>query len=256
MAHYLPMTRELWGSVPIRDPGLLASEGRITIPLEDDSPLGVLDIRGGFFEFLSADDWQKDQPETLEAHELQAGRRYVVVLTNRSGLVRYRLDDIVEMHGWRGQAPVLEFIRRAGSVVSMAGEKLTESQVVQAAKAACQQVGVASYEFIARPCWSDPPFYLFDIAGADVSIDRLSRAIDDSLCQQNKEYESRRTSLRLGPARVRRISHSSLDVMDKELMKKRGGRPEQFKRACLALDIVDGLSSTIIDETISHSIST
>ena len=41
MGHYLDRLADWWGPVPVRDIGLLASEGRVSIPLEDDTPTGV-----------------------------------------------------------------------------------------------------------------------------------------------------------------------------------------------------------------------
>ncbi len=143
MGHYLPAVRALWGGLPIRDPGLLASEGRVSIPFNDDSASGVLDVRAACFEFIPQEEWESREPQTLGASQLERDHQYIVVLTNRSGLVRYRLDDVVRVTGHLGRTPVLEFIRRAGSVVSMAGEKLTENQVVKAVERACQRAGAA-----------------------------------------------------------------------------------------------------------------
>ena len=51
---YLPRLRAMCGDVPIRDIGLLASEGRLSIPLADNSPVGVAEITSNFFEFIPA----------------------------------------------------------------------------------------------------------------------------------------------------------------------------------------------------------
>ncbi|KPL04776.1 MAG: hypothetical protein AMK75_00525, partial [Planctomycetes bacterium SM23_65] len=49
---YLSRLEEYFGDVPIRDVGLLASEGRMTIPFSDEGSSGVLDITSHFFEFI------------------------------------------------------------------------------------------------------------------------------------------------------------------------------------------------------------
>ena len=41
-----------FGDVPIRDLGLMASECRMTIPMEDEVSAGALDIENNFFEFI------------------------------------------------------------------------------------------------------------------------------------------------------------------------------------------------------------
>ncbi|MEJ2745775.1 MAG: GH3 auxin-responsive promoter family protein, partial [bacterium] len=45
---YLDLVKEYWGDKPLRDPGLIASEGRMTIPIEDGGQGGVLDVGSHF----------------------------------------------------------------------------------------------------------------------------------------------------------------------------------------------------------------
>ncbi len=52
VAAYLPAVREYYGQAAFRDHGLSASEGRMTIPLRDETSAGVLDYGTHFFEFI------------------------------------------------------------------------------------------------------------------------------------------------------------------------------------------------------------
>ena len=54
-------------ALPVRDIGLLASEGRVTIPLQDRTPAGVLDTLASFYEFIPADQWEREPVQTLAA---------------------------------------------------------------------------------------------------------------------------------------------------------------------------------------------
>jgi hypothetical protein len=49
---YLPRLEEYYGRPAIRDHGLSASEGRMTIPLRDGTSAGVLEYVNHFFEFI------------------------------------------------------------------------------------------------------------------------------------------------------------------------------------------------------------
>lgn len=179
MSLYLPLVREWFGDVPIRDVGLLASEGRVTIPLDDSVPFGVLDPRAAFFEFIPLADADEIDPRTLLAHELRDGESYVVVLTNRTGLVRYRLDDVVRVRGALAGAPLLEFLHRAGRVASVAGEKLTENQVVAAALSVTQARSLPAFDFLIGPQWADPPFYRLALERERAAADIPDRARPD-----------------------------------------------------------------------------
>ena len=231
MGLYLERLHEWYGDLPVRDIGLLASEGRVSIPLEDDTPTGVLDVQSALFEFIPLEQCGAKSPDTLMARELEVGRDYAVVLTNSSGLVRYRLDDVVRMRGWLEQAPLLEFLHRAGRVASIAGEKLTENQAVQAIRLTCQQLEITEFNFILAPCWGDPPYYRLNCE-SQFSPEFID-ALDKALCEQNDEYASRRASLRLDPLRLRELPIGTITVMDSRLSSARGSTAEQYKRPCL-----------------------
>lgn len=234
MGHYLQRLADWWGTVPVRDVGLLASEGRVSLPLSDGTPAGVLDVTAAAFEFIPAAETASARPQTLAPRELDLGRDYAVVLTNATGLLRYRLDDVVRVRGWYGQAPLLEFLYRAGRVASVAGEKLTENQAVAAVQSACRTLDSPDFDFALAPVWGDPPFYRLTCSWAPP--DGLVRAIDDALAEQNEEYASRRKSNRLGPLAVRRIAPHLIPEMDRRLTRARRGTPEQYKRPCLFTD--------------------
>jgi hypothetical protein len=231
LGHYLPLMADWWGPVPVRDIGLLASEGRVSIPLQDGTPIGVLDVTSSVFEFIPAEEANAASPTCVGPTELVPGHDYVVVLSNTTGLVRYRLDDVVRVHGLLGQAPLIEFLHRAGRVASVAGEKLTEDQVVAAVTEACRELGVSECEFVLFPRWADPPFYtLACSAGLEAAHAPL---VDAVLARHNEEYASRRKSFRLGRLQVEHLPSSALAALDRRLTAGRRSTPEQYKRPCL-----------------------
>ena len=247
MGHYRERLREWWGPLPVRDIGLLASEGRVTIPLEDEMPAGVLDVSGAVFEFIPLAQWDTPQPRTLLPDELETGQDYVVVLTNSAGLVRYRLDDVVRVRGWFDGTPILEFLHRAGRVASIAGEKLTENQVVAAVRAACVKMGCCDFDFVMAPRWSDPPFYCV-FCPESVPVGAAAE-IDAALCVENEEYASRRKSLRLGSLKLKSVPQTAFQRLDMQLQSARGLHNEQYKRPCLFTDFKseDLLRNLLVD---------
>ena len=231
LSYYLRRLADWWGPVPVRDIGLLASEGRVTIPLEDGTPAGVLDTQAACYEFIPSQQWDRQDAQTLTAGELETGRDYTVVLTNSAGLIRYRLDDVVRVRGWLEQAPKLEFLHRAGRLASVAGEKLTENQVVQAVRDATTRLGILEFDFVLAPRWQDPPFYQLSCPAPTPAL--LAEAIDQALGEQNEEYHSRRNSLRLGMLQIRPVDREAIAAMDLRLTQSRGSSAEQYKRPCL-----------------------
>lgn len=230
MSHYLPRLRELWGDVPVRDIGLLASEGRVSVPLADGTAAGVLDVTAAAFEFIPIEQFDAPEPQTRLPEEVEPGREYAVVLSNTTGLLRYRLDDVVRVVGWRGAAPVVEFLYRGGRVASVVGEKLTENQVIAAMGAACAAIGVSTSDFLLAPCWAEPPYYRLTSPAASAV---LAEALDRALCDVNEEYAARRRSGRLGLVAWQTAAGESFVEMDKRVVAERRCTPEQYKRQIL-----------------------
>src|SRR5262249_54229435 len=133
--------------VPQRDLGLVASEGRLTIPMDDGSAAGVLAVHTGYYEFIPEEDVEAAAPRTLGCHELEKGRRYCGVLTGRNGLYRYDLNDVVEVRGFWGRTPTVAFVRKGRDMLNITGEKLHLNHVLHAVRAAEQATGLPVWQF-------------------------------------------------------------------------------------------------------------
>ena len=244
---YLPKLAEYYGAIPIRDIGLLASEGRVSIPLEDASPAGVLDITGMFFEFAPQEEYERIEnhgAETLQgtltlmqACQLEKSRCYYVFLTNQAGLYRYNLGDLVRVIGHVGTTPIVEFLSKGNHISSITGEKLTEHQLVEAVRSAADGLAIAVENFVAVPQFSQPPCYRLYFESAEPlpnkQLAALANLIDQRLTLANIEYDSKRDSGRLGGVEVRQLPLRFLAKRDERLVKENAGRTEQFKHRFL-----------------------
>ena len=222
-----------FGEIPVRDIGLLATEGRISIPLEDGSPAGVLDPRAAYFEFVAEHADGSNPKEVQRAHDLESGGVYRVVLTNAAGLYRYDLGDFVRVIGFMGEAPRLEFLHRGEAVASLCGEKLTEWQVLTAYEQVMARLGYTGARFLVAPVWDDPPFYRIWVECDDVLPVGFAALYDEVLTTLNMEYASRRASRRLGPVELTVLPLGCLSAGDEQRRQARGAGHEQFKQRFL-----------------------
>jgi hypothetical protein len=241
MRAYLRGYAEFFGDVPVRDVGLIASEGRMTIPIEDGTAAGVLDVRHHFFEFIPEEEGDRDEPETIEATDLIEGRNYFIVLTTAGGLYRYNISDLVRCVGFCGEAPMIEFLNKGAHYSSLTGEKLSEHQVIAAVEAAQRSLGVRLRSYLLVPSWEAPPYYSLlieesDLDGAGVP-ERLAEAAERELRLQNVEYVAKRDSLRLGPVRVIPIAAGSWGEFQRRRLARSGGTVEQYKQPHLVPDL-------------------
>lgn len=112
---------ELFPGVLVQGKGLLATEAPITIPYAP---------AGGYVPVL--DEVYLELEKDGELAPLAAardGERYGIVVSQKGGLVRYRLGDVVEVSHHHRAVPCLELVGRAGGVSDLVGEKLSETFV-------------------------------------------------------------------------------------------------------------------------------
>lgn len=242
VAAYMRHYPVYYGDPAVRDIGLIASEGRMTIPIGDHTPGGILEITSSFFEFVPVGEIDSAQPTVLEAHELQEGRDYYILLTTSSGLYRYNIFDVVRCLGWHEQAPILAFLNKGSHFSSLTGEKLSEFQVASAVDRALAELNLKLTAFSLAPCWDEQmPFYgLFAESGdfADAAqAERLAAAVEGHLQQLNSEYQEKRNTGRLGPVAIRPVQSGFWRDWDRQRLERTGGTAEQYKHPCLIGDL-------------------
>jgi hypothetical protein len=239
---YLRYFPRYFGPAPVRDVGLIASEGRMSIPLTDGTPSGVLDVTTHYFEFIPEEEVDSPQPTVLAAHELREGRNYFILPTTAYGLYRYHIHDLVRVTGFYNQTPLIEFLSKGAHFASITGEKLSEYQVAQAMHEVSQELNLAPATYSVAPCWDDErPYYGLFMERSDVgSRERgleLAQALDRRLAQINPEYASKRDSLRLDPIRLEWLIPGTWQQWDRQRLARNGGSHEQYKHPCLIPDL-------------------
>src|SRR4051812_6786664 len=204
---FLPRLPELYGNAAVRDHGLSASEGRMTIPIADNTSAGLLDFCHHFFEFIPVAEYGSLSPTVLEAHELTEGCDYYILLTTSGGLYRYDIHDVVRCVGFRGQAPLLEFLNKGKNFSNLTGEKVSEHQVVRAVEKSFTELGLPLEFFALAPLVKQVPGYvlLLEPEHCRGREHELATRVHANLGQLNEEYASKCASGRLSPITVRHV---------------------------------------------------
>lgn len=242
MGPYLRQLPRYFGHPVVRDLGLLASEGRMTIPWENDTPAGVLDIWAHYFEFIPEGELEAKKPTVLGVHELEDGKSYFIVPTTKSGLYRYQISDLVRVRGFVGKVPKVEFLGKGHRFANLTGEKLSEHQVTQATEAATKRTGVAVGGYSLAPVWDESqPYYGLFVEEADAvdeaGLRRFLGELDRALGELNIEYAAKREGGRLGAVRAAVLPAGAWAAWDAARVKKAGGSPEQYKHPALVGDV-------------------
>lgn len=112
--------------------------------------------RSLFLEFISEQDFDKEDPPAKSLNEIEVGKDYELVITtyggtliiagypHNLGLVRYRFGDVVKVVRFHNKLPVFEFLYRqglntglalltfTGQVLDLRGEKTAEIAIFRA----------------------------------------------------------------------------------------------------------------------------
>lgn len=248
MGPYLRQLPAYYGHPPIRDLGLVASEGRMTIPFANDTPAGVLDIWSHYFEFVPEGEADSATPTVLGAHELEDGKAYFIVPTTQSGLYRYQISDLVRVRGFLGRTPMVEFLGKGHRFANLTGEKLSEHQVTQALEMATKRTGVPIGAYSLAPVWDDAqPYYgLFVEETDEAGLLWFLAEYDRCLGELNIEYAAKRESGRLGAVRAMILAPGTWAAWDRARLAKTGGSPEQYKHPCLIGDLAFRETMTVV----------
>jgi GH3 auxin-responsive promoter len=228
---------------PVRDLGYYATELRGSVPLSDEGDAGVIAVGTNVLEFHPAgDDHAPQGHELLPVERLEVGQRYFVYVTNASGLYRYEMNDIVEVAGLYGRTPLIRFIQKGKGVVSIAGEKLSEVQVIAAVDEALASLR-GRYQFIAAVAEmvdATTPRLVFLVEFDDPITDQDGSAlvdrVDAALGDYNLEYQRKRVSLRYGAPVIRLVRAGEFDRYRRRMVETGERADGQFKVLRLTSD--------------------
>jgi hypothetical protein len=242
MGPYLRQLPQYYGEPPVHDLGLLASEGRFTIPLSGGTASGVLDIWSHYFEFVPEGEMESPKPTVLGAHELVEGKSYFILPTTSYGLYRYHISDLVRVTGFQGRTPLVEFLGKGHRFANLTGEKLSEYHVTKAMDAVAQRVPQPITAYSVAPVWDDrQPYYAIFLEEPDapdeVRLKHFLQEFDSQLGVENVEYAAKRDSGRLGALRAAVIPAGTWAKWDRDRLAQTGGSPEQYKHPCLIGDM-------------------
>uniref|UniRef100_A0A3P8TE13 GH3 domain containing n=1 Tax=Amphiprion percula TaxID=161767 RepID=A0A3P8TE13_AMPPE len=239
---YGEMLRENYcKGVPFYSPFYAATEGLIGVNLwpQELNRRYLLCPRSMFCEFLPESSLEDETPQTLLMEEVKEGDSYELVITNASGLFRYRIGDIVKVVGFHNQCPIVEFQYRRGQMLSVRGEKVSEALFLDALKkAVAQWPGAQLVDYCCAESGilgdsiggSDPHYQVFiELKGVRNLTEEQRYKLDICLQQDSAVYKSFRIKGSIGPMRVQLVAEGAFKELRKQMMAFSNTSPNTFK---------------------------
>ncbi len=158
-----------------------------------------------FFEFIPED----GDSAPLLMSSVEAGKQYELVVTNRSGLYRYRLGDIVRVVGMRGNTPIVKFCYRRNQIINIAGEKSNQQQFDSAVKKFAELTGTEVSGYCVQEDFSGiAPRYLFYMECKKIP-ESADKIFERCMCEANREYKSCLNMREIEPLRIEYLREGS-----------------------------------------------
>ena len=184
-----------------------ASEGFVAMQDTPGDPgLRLNTDIGLFYEFVPLESIDEPDPPAFMCHEVEPGRRYVVVLSTCAGLWRYILGDVVEfdtipagLDGTGGDGPPrLRIVGRHRHFINAFGENLIVEHIEQAVADAARACSLSVGEFTAAPVYptetTRPGLELaVEVEAGPDQLERFRDSFDAAVKAQNVDYTTKRT---------------------------------------------------------------
>ena len=152
------------------------------------------------------------------------------MVTTGAGLYRYSMNDVVRVTGRFRETPTIAFVQKGKGVTNITGEKLYESQVIEAVKAVQAKLAFRSPFFVMLAEPERSRYRLLIECGETMpsSVCQIAEAVEEGLCSGNVEYAEKRASGRLGPIEVRLLRPGAGEAYKRQCV-ERGQREGQWK---------------------------
>lgn len=199
--NFTPYRQEFQKLIPSADMNYMetynASEGFFGIQdtLKNDELLLMLDY-GIFYEFAPLEELGRDQPKTLQLHEVEKGINYALIISTNAGLWRYKVGDTVvftSVNPYR-----VKVSGRIKQFINAFGEEVMIHNTEQAIAKACLETNATVKEYTVAPIYLSETSkggheWLIEFEHAPEDVEQFKHILDRALQEANSDYEAKRS---------------------------------------------------------------
>ncbi len=174
-----------------------ASEGFFAVQNTIDDPAMLLLLDSGtFFEFIRAEDCDREYPEIIPAWQIEEGKVYAMVISSCNGLWRYPLGDTVKIES---VDPLkITIAGRTKSFINAFGEELMVQNAEAALSKVCKEMNCEIANYTAAPVYASDRSrgrheWLIEFNREPASLEVFAATLDKALQQENSDYEAKRS---------------------------------------------------------------
>lgn len=228
-APYMDMLKRYIGDLPIHYFTYAASEGcfGIASELNAEDAYYVLLPDTCFYEFFSE---TGDGYKMYTIRDVEVGTKYELLITTFSGAYRYAIGDVVEVVGFKGQAPIVRVCYRKSQVINIADEKMNVRELESAMRKFQRRAECTAEGYCVDGDYTKrrPRYLLYlELAEGELPED-AEQLLDECLMESCAGYKRDRELAELDKVKIQLIPQGGFKAYGR-FMAKLGHRKEQDK---------------------------
>ena len=150
---------------------------------------------GVFYEFMPVEEWEKENPQTIQLDEVETGKNYALVITTTGGLWRYLIGDTVQFTSLKPYR--IKVSGRIKHYINAFGEEVIVDNTDQALSIACQNTGAIVKDYTAAPVYFSEQSngaheWLIEFEKTPESLHQFTCELDNAIKSINSDYEAKR----------------------------------------------------------------
>ena len=150
---------------------------------------------GIFYEFMPAEEWDKESPQTVQLDEVETGKNYALVITTTGGLWRYLVGDTIQFTSLNPFR--IKVSGRLKHYINAFGEEVIIDNADKAISMACKQSDAVVKDYTAAPVYfsnesNGAHEWLIEFEKEPSNLQDFTYKLDAALKSINSDYEAKR----------------------------------------------------------------
>ena len=191
-----------------------ASEGFFGLQMEENSEsIGLLFNTENYYEFIPYSAIHSEKPKLVELVDIEIGGLYELVITNNSGLYRYRMGDIIKVN--QLEPLRFELVGRTKNSINIFGEELMLNNTEQAIAELHKEFDFSVKDYTVAPILystSGHHHWQIEFICPPQDMEKFKQRLDETIRCLNSDYDAKRhNDLVLKPLTIEVLKPDSIE---------------------------------------------
>lgn len=168
-------------------------------------------LHRNFYEFVERTSWEDGFGVIRTVDQLESGREYYQFISNARGVYRLEINEIFEVIGKYRNTPLLRHVQHGARVVSLVGENLRESELVEAVNNLNSDQDFGILDFVLVGDREKRIYEFYFESNKNLDLEWGSFSLDRNLSKHNPAWATKRHAEKLDVPHMHRVRGGTLN---------------------------------------------